>query len=364
LNFLKRYILRPFEILIKGPLRWMLGGILPCREPLVFYGYERIPNRDEPAAGGIVKLQDLSERFPNRRWRANRLYLISSCYPWTVRWQVRCARLFGARILLNQNGLAYPAWKPDGWQEENERARWLYERADGVVFQSDFCRRSAETYLGPCQVSSQILLNPVDLDRFAVPDRKERASKTILLAGTHQFAYRVRGALETMASLNEKASGYRLLVCGRYRWREEEKDSLEEALEWAKQLGVAKQVEFRGAYTQEELPGILAEADLLLHTKVMDPCPRLVAEALAAGLPVVYPSSGGLPEMVSAEAGIGIPSNENYEKEEPSAPADFATAIQTVSEKWKVYSQGARHCAVERFDRSHWLAAHETLFCE
>ncbi|HWH06801.1 MAG TPA: hypothetical protein VNT23_10265, partial [Gaiellaceae bacterium] len=31
----------------------------------------------------------------------------------------------------------------------------------------------------------------------------------------------------------------------------------------------------------------------LLHTKVNDPCPNVVLEALASGLPVVHPASGG-----------------------------------------------------------------------
>ena len=85
-RLLDRFLRRPFEILFKTPLRFAVGRIFPAREPRVFLGYERIPGRGESASGGLVKLQDLVERYPNARWRANILYLISSALPWTARW--------------------------------------------------------------------------------------------------------------------------------------------------------------------------------------------------------------------------------------------------------------------------------------
>ena len=48
---------------------------------------------------------------------------------------------------------------------------------------------------------------------------------------------------------------------------------------------------------------LMRRAHLLLHTKVKDPCPSAVIEAMACGLPVVYPASGGTVELVGDEAG-------------------------------------------------------------
>jgi len=422
-RFFQRWAIRPFEILLKTPLRFFLGRIIPSTSPRVFYGYERIPARDEPASGGIVKLQDLSEIFPNCRWRANTLYLISSCYPWTVRWQVRVARFFGGKIVLNQNGVAYPAWKPEGWEEENERAAWVHERADVVAYQSEFCKKCALQWLKVEEPkNSRVLLNPVDLEIFSPrasvasdcgelsrvaatpmsedggvasgvspmnngaaeesegpsesssawppmlrggessgsrPMLQENEPFSMLLAGSHQFAYRVRVAVETLANLDD---GFRLIVAGAYNWRDSQEEALEEAKEWAQVLGVLDRVEFRGVYLQQEAPSLFREADVLLHTKVMDPCPRLVAEALASGLPVVYAASGGLPEMVAEDAGIGVSSAENFEQETPADSGDFAEAIRKVCENREAYQKGARRCAEERFDRRPWIKAHGEIF--
>ncbi len=347
-----------------------------------------MPGRNEPASGGIVKLQDLSEVFPNCRWRANALYLISSCYPWTVRWQVRVARFFGAKIVLNQNGVAYPAWRPEAWEEENERAAWVFRRADAVVFQSEFCRRCALEWLKVVEPEiSRILLNPVDLAVFRPKDcsigcegddvvaaETEVSSLApssvsrrmlhpgrpfyILLAGSHQFAYRVRTALEALVHLDEQ---FAMIIAGAYNWSDSEERARAEAAEWADALGIANRVEFRGRYLQSEAPALLGEADVLLHTKVMDPCPRLVAEALACGLPVVYAASGGLSEMVAQNAGIGIPSEENFDQEKPAAPDRFADAILRIRERYEDWSRHARKCAEERFDSGRWIEAHREI---
>ncbi|MBC2601101.1 glycosyltransferase family 4 protein [Puniceicoccus vermicola] len=365
----QRYVVRPFEILLKCPLRFALGRLFPSKSPRVFYGYERIPSRNEPASGGIVKLQDLSEVYPNCRWRANTLYLISSCYPWTVRWQVRVARFFGAKIILNQNGVAYPAWKPEGWEIENERAAWVHRRADAVVYQAGFCRRCALEWLKVEEPEySRVLLNPVDVHAFGPSAEGRSAEGTydgsgripfrILLAGSHQFAYRVRTALEALAKLDEE---YRMIVAGAYNWGESQEDALAEARGWAVDLGVSDRVDFQGRYLQSEAPALFAQAEVLLHTKVMDPCPRLVAEGLASGLPVVYAGSGGLPEMVSSEAGVAVESVEDFERERPADPKQFAEAIRKVRAEYTLFREGARRCAEERFNRDEWLKAHGEL---
>jgi len=57
-------------------------------------------------------------------------------------------------------------------------------------------------------------------------------------------------------------------------------------------------VRFRGALAAEEVPTLLADARALLMPSRSEGLPRVVAEAFAAGVPVIASRVGGLPELV------------------------------------------------------------------
>jgi glycosyltransferase involved in cell wall biosynthesis len=99
-----------------------------------------------------------------------------------------------------------------------------------------------------------------------------------------------------------------------------------------------------------------------LHTKVKDPCPTLVIEALACGLPVVYPASGGTVELVGDEAGAGVPHPESWERDEPPSAEELANACRRVLDDLPRYAQAARRRAVERFSLEPWLDRHAEIF--
>lgn len=79
-------------------------------------------------------------------------------------------------------------------------------------------------------------------------------------------------------------------------------------------------VEFRGLVPGEAVPGLLRGARaLLVPSLVYDAAPRAVAEAYAAGVPVLASRIGGLPEVVREdESGMLI---------EPGAPREWAAAV-------------------------------------
>ena len=54
----------------------------------------------------------------------------------------------GAAIVVNQNGVAYPAWAGLRTDEINEPLREALNAADYVFFQSEFCKSSADRFLG------------------------------------------------------------------------------------------------------------------------------------------------------------------------------------------------------------------------
>ncbi len=128
------------------------------------------------------------------------------------------------------------------------------------------------------------------------------------------------------------------------------------------ELGLRECVHLVGGYDQRDAPAVFRRAHLLLHTKVQDPCPTLVVEAMACGLPVVHPASGGTTELVGDVGGIGVPHPMSWEHDEPPAPEALADAVVRVLDDLPRYSAAARERAVERFSLEPWLDRHAEIF--
>ncbi len=304
----------------------------------------------------MIKFQDLNDRFPNTLSHPNILYLVSSALPLYPEVIVRAAKRRGASLVLNQNGVAYPGWHGPGWEKTNRPARNLLQQADYVVYQSRFCKESADKFSGTCQAPWEILANPVDTKIF-VPASESPPGIRLLLAGSHQHWYRVRTALEALAHLPDA----RLTIAGRLTFHSQESRCLEDVYALAGQLGITNRVELAGPYSQEAAPTLFQGHHILLHTKYNDPCPRLVVEAMSCGLPVVYSASGGVPELVGEEGGIGCAVPNDWEKDHPPDPDALAQATSKVAGALTRYSKQARGRAVQRFDVRPWLDRHEEI---
>jgi glycosyltransferase involved in cell wall biosynthesis len=329
----------------------------------VFYGHERIPAAGEAVHGGMVKLQRLQERFPNSVQRFNLLYLVSSRLPEGAVGLARLARARGARLVLNQNGVASPAWPGPGWEEVNEPLAQLVHRADHVFYQSEFCREAADRFLGPRRGPCEVLYNAVDTSVFTpAAGNPDSQGLTLLLGGSQDHRYRLVAALETVSRLRRQGHAIRLLVTGRFRWGGDEAAATAEASQLVSDLQLSPHVSFLGPYPQSEAPGLLRKAHLLLHTQYNDACPGLVVEALSCGLPVVYSKSGGVPELVGDEAGIGIPVARTFETHIAPDPDALAEAVATVARDLPRFSGAARLRAVARFDLQPWLQRHREVF--
>ena len=331
----------------------------------IYYGYDHIPGTDEFLAGGLVKCQDLQRAFPNVIDRPNLLYLVTSALPpFAVKMACEAKRA-GAKIVVNQNGVGYPAWCPHDWQRVNKPMRQLLKIADYVIYQSHFCKESADRFLAPCSCPNDILHNPVDTSLF-IPRTERDPDKplTLIIAGSYGAFYRIRKAVETLAILRQDIQNARLIIAGRYEWDSSRQDARNKVLSLCRELKVAEAVDIRGTYTQSEAIPLFHEADILIHTKYNDPCPRLVAEAMACGLPVVYSASGGVPELVGSSAGVGVPAPRDWERDHPPGFKDLAEAIRKVCRHYTEYSLEARQRAVEMFDVKPWLQKHKEIFTE
>jgi glycosyltransferase involved in cell wall biosynthesis len=339
----------------RAGVRWarLLAPGRPAPGLRVSYGHDRVPGPGERAAGGTAKAQKLAERWPNEPGDFTLLYLGSTWLPRDLRPLLGAARRRGAPVVVNQDGVGYPGWAGDRTEEVNRPLRRALLAADHVLYQSEFSKRSSDEFLGEPTGSWEVLHNAVDVERFTPADHAPADGPVLVLGGDQTQGYRIEVALRTLAALLPRQPDARLLVTGRL---------VAPVEPLVRELGIEGRVDLLGAYAQLHAPSIFRRAHLLLHTKVNDPCPTLVVEAMACGLPVVYPASGGTVELVAKEAGVGVAHPDSFERDEPPGPEELAAAVEVVLGDLPRYRAAARVRAVERFALGPWLDRHAELF--
>ena len=332
--------------------------------PRVFYGWDSLSSGHETISGGLVKCLDLDRVWPNAVTDATILYLVSSALPPAAEVMVREAKRKGVPVVWNQNGVAYPAWFGPGHAQSNNIMKRLMPFADHVLYQSEFCRMCALKWLDVSPRRWSVCHNPVDTDMFTPGPKSARSSLApkILLAGSHHEQYRVYRALETVARLYHTFPEVHLTVAGKYHWSDSHEKARKEGQERASELGISDRVTFSGPYTQMECVELMKGHDLLLHTKVNDPCPRLVVEAMACGLPIVFSRTGGLPELIPERCGFGVPGTLDWMMEHPPNAEDLARGVEGVVQEYDRFSKNARMHAVDHLDVKPWIETHRQLF--
>ncbi|WYD80828.1 MAG: glycosyltransferase family 4 protein [Candidatus Electrothrix gigas] len=342
----------------------------------VFYGYDHLPRRTELITGGLVKVHDLLEKFPNNSNDADLVYLISSALPHFppgfaslfLPTQVSLLAKNAIRnkrpIVLNQNGVAYPAWCPAGWKRINRNNQDIMRQADYVIFQSEFCRKTSEKFLHIKPKSWEILHNPVNTKLLVPVVNKKKSPWRLLVTGSHWEFYRIESAVRALEELVRNNRNVVLYIAGAYCWGQDMIESEKRIFELACSLGVHDRVILHGSYSQDEVVDLFGKVHVLLHTKYNDPCPRSVIESMSCGVPVVYSASGGVPELVDCNAGVGLKAPTDWEQNHPPDSKELAGGVEQVFADYSFYSKGARACAVNNFDVCSWIKRHEEIFRE
>lgn len=340
--------------------RWRAIVATPPRRGAiaVSYGVESMPSPSDVIHGGAVKFELLHHELPNAPRDFNILYLGSSSMPVDAAKIVRLARRRAAAFVWNQNGVAYRGWYGEGWGLVNRpRARLLHE-ADHVVYQSAFCKVAADRFYGERAGPWEVLHNPVDTSLFVPADGRPSRPLTLLLAGSQYQRYRVELALETLALLRRDGRDTCLVVAGAISFAP---DGAEQVAAMIRGLRLGDAVKLVGPYTRRDAPSLCHCADLLLHPKYNDPCPTVVLEAMACGLPVAYSGSGGTPELVGDDAGVGIETPLDWEQDRPPSAAGLASAVACIADDLNTRAEAARARAL-RFDARRWIERHREIF--
>lgn len=321
----------------------------------LFYGGARAGD----VGGPLVKLQRLKAYFPEHRWNYNLVYLLSNA-PYLPDFALRLLQRRRVPTVVNQNGVFFAGWYHGNWRAKNAEMAQAYHSADHVFWQSEFCRRAAERFLGEREKPGEILYNAVDTGRFR-PAANTASNKvfTFLITGkidTHLF-YRIEASLRGLAEARKQGLPAQISIAG---WLSPQART--RCLELADSLGIANWVSLSGPFTQDQAPAVYGSADAYVLLTHNDACPNSVIEALSCGLPILCSDSGGTPELVGEAAGIALPVEEDWDRPRWPAPGAVADGMQRIVADTASLAAAARKRAVSRFDIQHWIGRHRAVF--
>ena len=337
-----------------------LIGIAVKARSNVSYSFVTKADKSEPTlgyagmhryqTGGAVKLHTLAKKYTESRYRFNILYLVSSSLPMYPEKLIDKCKKKGIKVVWNQNGVGYPAWNKN-YKELNSQMSFCMHKSDYVIYQSRFCKKSADKFLGKYNGSSSILYNPVDIKKFKPTKTKlSKANQiTLLVMGSHHNKERVELAVKALKILNNKGIYAKMSVGGLLKWPN------------AKPV-IKKGVTFLGFYAQNEAPMLYNKADILVHMKDKDSSPTVPLEAMACGLPVIGIKSGGMPELIDKNSGILLQVPITYGKLYYPTDEALANAILKVTKDLHKYKKGARTRALKHFSSKKWLKSHRRIF--
>jgi glycosyltransferase involved in cell wall biosynthesis len=134
-----------------------------------------------------------------------------------------------------------------------------------------------------------VVRNGLDLRRFRDVPTSNTGRACIIGVGSLFAVKRWERLLAASAALKQQGLDFLTRLVGDGPLR---KALMQRALE----LGIAERVEFIAH--SDDIPGLLAEATLLVHTSDNEGCPNVVMEAMACGRAVVATDAGDVPLLV------------------------------------------------------------------
>jgi glycosyltransferase involved in cell wall biosynthesis len=259
-----------------------------------------IPPTGQEHAGGSATFRQM--------WLA---WLTEQAIPWTEdpnstydilfvnAWQTRYPQVFhhknrlaALRVVHRVDGAGKDYGRTDGADAGQEAVSTL---ADLTIFQSHYSRTSTLVKHRVIKHDGPVIYNPVDTQKFS-PEGIGRLPVT-----DHPRV------VTAIWSTNRRKGGWRVPLLAKAN---PEVDFL---FIGDHQGGeTPPNLHYLPRLPHAELPAAMRSGDIFLNLSENDPCPNIVLEAMACGLPVLYAPSGGTPELVGDAAGLPLNSNEDF----------------------------------------------------
>lgn len=198
-----------------------------------------------------------------------------------------------------------------------------------------------------------LISNPIDIAPYEFKERTHPLPKLLYLRALHQI-YNPVLAVEAVKLLHGTNPSPTLRMVG-----PDKGDGTAQVVDTAiREAGLTDSIELAGPIPKNEVPQVMAQADIFINTTNIDNTPISVIEAMATGLCVVSTNVGGLPYLVTHEHdALLVPPNDSQ------AMADAIRRILTEPSLAERLSRNARATA-EQFDWSVVLPQWEEFLTE
>jgi len=306
--------------------------------------------------GPYLKIAKLQKFFPQFIWKFNIIYVLSNS-PKLNNWSIKLIKKRKIPLILNQNGVFYPAWYKGDYERQNLPISKIYHYADYVFWQSNFCKKASDRFLGKRLGEGEILYNSVDTKMFYPKKGRHNNVFKFLITGNirKQNNYRIYSVLEAFQEITISNTYVHLYIAGII-------EDIEQLKAEVNRLNINEFITFLGPYSLKDAPFIYQMADAYVTMSFQDNCPTAVIEAMSSGLPILYSSSGGIPELVGNNSGIGLEVSEDWEKINFPKKQQIYMGLLEIMEKRNDMSDFARERAVKLFDIDSWIKRHKEVF--
>lgn len=178
--------------------------------------------------------------------------------------------------------------------------RLAIKRARHIVICSDYLAQVYGKLLDRAKVRK--IDNAIDADFFAVPDREE--PDAVLFLGVIIERKGVIHLMQAAAKLRARGTKFRLWVVGPVG----DPAYFQQVTQVIDDNGLADCVEITGMVSQEEVLARYARCAVVVLPSFEETAPMVIAQAQAAGRPLVASNSAGIPFMVTeGETGFLVP---------------------------------------------------------
>jgi glycosyltransferase involved in cell wall biosynthesis len=235
---------------------------------------------------------------------------------------------------------------PDRTAGQRRLQRLAYAAAHRVVANSEAAARLLREE-GVPSARVTIVRNGIDLSPYSSRTDRSCLRRVVMVAGLR----RIKGLdvlVMAAAKIVARVPDARFVIVG-------EGPERESALLQVRQFGLENSFEFLGH--RDDVPALLAEADLFVLPSRSEAFPNAVIEAMAAGLPVVATRVGGIVELVQPErTGVLVPSDD------PEALAAAVMNLMARPDQANALGRAARQEVERQYSLSSMVGRFEELY--